>query len=88
MAIPFPPTLRFDDLAVLLLVENGGASPPELEETLGIVRQDTKALFCGLVHRSLLDWQGRPHAHVALPWPWSVGSTIVPHSVGPQSGRR
>jgi hypothetical protein len=76
MDIPFSLTLSFDDLDVLLLVENGGASPLEVEESLGIERQEAKAVFRGLVRRGLLDWQGRSHAQGALPWPWSFGSTV------------
>ena len=76
MDIPFSLTLSFDDLEVLLLVENGGASPLEVEESLGIERHETKTVFRDLVRRGLLDWQGRSHAQGALPWPWSFGSTV------------
>ena len=76
MDIPFSLTLSFDDLEVLLLVENGGASPLEVEESLGIERHETKTVFRDLVRRGLLDWQGRSHAQGVLPWPWSFGSTV------------
>lgn len=76
MDIPFSLTLSFDDLEVLVLVENGGASPLQVEEALGLARQETTALFRDLVRRGLLDWQGRSHAQRALPWPWSFGSTV------------
>ncbi len=76
MDIPFSLTLSFDDLEVLALVENGGASPQEVEELLGLERQNTKVLFRHLVRRGLLDWQGSPHAQGALPWPWRFGSTV------------
>jgi DNA-binding MarR family transcriptional regulator len=65
---PFSLTLSFEDLEVLVLVENGGASPLDVEESLGLQRQDTKALFRHLVRRGLLDWQGSPHAQGGLPW--------------------
>ncbi|MFM7394341.1 MAG: hypothetical protein ACKO22_08280 [Cyanobium sp.] len=76
MDIPFSLTLSFDDLEVLLLVENGGATPLEVEESLGIERHETTTVFRDLVRRGLLDWQGRSHAQGALPWPWSFGSTV------------
>ncbi len=64
------------DIEVIVLVENGGASPLDVEESLGLERQGTQALFRHLVRRGLLDWQGRPHAQWALPWPWRFGSTV------------
>ena len=76
MDIPFSLTLSFDDLEVLALVENGGASPQEVEELLGLERQNTKVLFRHLVRRGLLDWQGSPRAQGALPWPWRFGFTV------------
>ena len=76
MDIPFSLTLSFSHLEVLVLVENGGASPLEVEESLGMERPDTRALFHDLVRRGLLDWQGRPHTQGALPWPWQFGSTV------------
>ncbi|MFN6131637.1 MAG: hypothetical protein ACK46L_01780 [Synechococcaceae cyanobacterium] len=76
MDIPFFLTLSFSHLEVLVLVENGGASPLEVEESLGMERADTRALFHDLVRRGLLDWQGRSHAQGALPWPWQFGSTV------------
>ena len=54
-------------LATAFMVENGGASPLEVEESLGLQRQQTKALFRHLVRRGLLDWQGSPHTQGALP---------------------
>ena len=76
MEIPFSLTLSFADLEVLVLVENGGASPLEVEESLGMERCDTKAVFRDLVRLGLLDWQGRSHAQGAMPWPWNFGSTV------------
>jgi hypothetical protein len=67
MDIPFSLTLSFDDLEVLVLAENGGATPLDVEESLGLERQHTKALFRHLVRRGLLDWHGSPHAQGALP---------------------
>ena len=74
MDIPFSLTLSFADLEVLVLAENGGATPLEVEEALGLERQDTQALFRHLVRRGLLDWQGSRHAQGALPW--RFGSTV------------
>ena len=71
----FSQTLSFDDLEVLVLVENGGATPREVEDSLGMSRRETKAVFQDLVRRGLLDWQGRSHAQGALPLPWSFAST-------------
>jgi hypothetical protein len=42
---PFAHTLSFDDLEVLVLVENGGATPREVADSLGIDLEETKALF-------------------------------------------
>ncbi len=53
MDIPLSLTLSFDDLEVLMLVENGGASPLEVEESLGLERQETKGLFRHLVRQRL-----------------------------------
>lgn len=72
----FSQTLSFDDLEVLVLVENGGATPREVEDSLGMSRRETKAVFQDLVRHGLLDWQGRTHAPGALPLPWSFGSTV------------
>ncbi|MEB3243919.1 MAG: helix-turn-helix domain-containing protein [Cyanobacteriota bacterium] len=76
MDFPFSLTLSFSHLEVLALVENGGASPREVEESLGMERPVTRAVFHDLVRRGLLDWQGRSHAQGALPWPWCFGSTV------------
>ncbi len=54
---PFAYTLSFDDLEVLVLVENGGASPREVADSLGMDLEETKALFVDLVHRGLLAGQ-------------------------------
>jgi hypothetical protein len=76
MDMPLSLTLSFDDLEVLVLVENGGASPQEVEELLGLELQNTKALFRHLVCRGLLDWQGSPHVQGVMPWPSRFGSTV------------
>ena len=73
---PFSHTLSFDDLELLVLVENGGATPHEVADALGLDTGESKALFRDLVRRGWLDWQGRPHARAALPLPWSFASTV------------
>jgi DNA-binding IclR family transcriptional regulator len=54
---PFAHTLSFDDLEVLVLVEDGGASPREVAESLGMDLEESKALFYDLVRRGLLACQ-------------------------------
>ena len=54
---PFAHTLSFDDLEVLVLVEDGGASPREVAESLGMELEETKALVYDLVRRGLLAGQ-------------------------------
>ena len=76
MERPFSQTLSFDDLEVIVLVENGGATPREVEESLGMGRREIRAVFQDLARRGLLDWQGRSHAPGALPLPWSFASTV------------
>jgi len=76
MDIPFALTLSFGDLEGLVLMEDGGASPQDVEESLGLERQETRALFRQLVRRGLLDWQDNRQAQGALPWPWRFGSTV------------
>jgi DNA-binding MarR family transcriptional regulator len=73
---PFSHTLSFDDLEVLVLVENGCATPREVADSLGMDTRQSKASFRDLVRRGLIDWQGRPHAPAALPLPWSFASTV------------
>jgi hypothetical protein len=51
---PFAHTLSFDDLEVLVLVEDGGATPREVADSLGMDLEETKALFYDLVRRGLL----------------------------------
>ena len=63
---PFSQTLSFDDLEVLVLVENGGATPRELDVSLGTGPRETKAVVRDLVRRGLLDWEGRTHASGVL----------------------
>jgi hypothetical protein len=72
---PFAHTLSFDDLEVLVLVENGGATPREVADSLGMGRRETSAIIQELVRRGLLDWEGRSHAPGALSLPWSFAST-------------
>lgn len=76
MERPFSQTLSFDDLEVIVLVENGGATPREVEESLGIGQRETRAIILDLVRRGLLDWEGRSHAIGALPLPWSFAGTV------------
>lgn len=73
---PYAHTLSFDDLEVLVLVQDGGASPREVADSLGMDLRESKALFRDLVRRGLLDWQGRPHAPASLPLPWRFASTV------------
>jgi DNA-binding IclR family transcriptional regulator len=54
---PFAHTLSFDDLEVLVLVEDGGATPREVADSLGMVLEETQALFDDLVRRGLLACQ-------------------------------
>jgi DNA-binding IclR family transcriptional regulator len=54
---PFAHTLSFDDLEVLVLVENGGATPREVADSLGMDLEETKALFYDMVRRGLLACQ-------------------------------
>lgn len=54
---PFAHTLSFVDLEVLVLVENGGASPRDVADSLGLDLEETKGLFVDLVHRGLLTCQ-------------------------------
>ncbi|MCP9900145.1 hypothetical protein KBZ12_06865 [Cyanobium sp. Cruz CV13-4-11] len=54
---PFAHTLSFDDLEVLVLVENGGATPREVADSLGMGMEETKALFYDLMRRGLLACQ-------------------------------
>jgi DNA-binding IclR family transcriptional regulator len=51
---PFAHTLSFDDLEVLVLVEDGGATPREVADSLGMDLEEAKALFADLVRRGLL----------------------------------
>jgi hypothetical protein len=73
---PLSHSLSFDDLEVLVLVEHGGATPREVEETLGMDRRESQAIFRDLVGRGWLDWQGRAHSPGSMPLPWNVASTI------------
>jgi DNA-binding IclR family transcriptional regulator len=54
---PFAHTLSFDDLEVLVLVENGGATPREVADSLGMDLEESKALFYDLLRRGLLACQ-------------------------------
>jgi DNA-binding IclR family transcriptional regulator len=57
---PFAHTLSFDDLEVLVLVEDGGATPREVADSLGMDLEETKALFYDLMRRGLLACQEEP----------------------------
>lgn len=76
MERPFSQTLSFDDLEVIVLVENGGATPRHVQESLGMGRRETRALFLNLVRRGLIDWEGHRHAQGALTLPWIFASTV------------
>jgi DNA-binding IclR family transcriptional regulator len=54
---PFAHTLSFDDLEVLVLVENGGATPREVADSLGMDLEESKALFFDLLRLGLLACQ-------------------------------
>ncbi len=54
---PFAHTLSFDDLEVLVLVEDGGATPREVADSLGMDLEESKALFFDLLRRGLLTCQ-------------------------------
>lgn len=54
---PFAHTLSFDDLEVLVLVEDAGASPREVADSLGMELEEAKDLFYDLVRRGLLACQ-------------------------------
>jgi hypothetical protein len=54
---PFAHSLSFDDLEVLVLVEDGGATPCEVADSLGMDLEEAIALFYGLVQRGLLTCQ-------------------------------
>jgi hypothetical protein len=74
---PYSHTLSFDDLEVLVLVEEGGATPREVADSLGMDVRESKALFRDLVRRGLIEWQGtRPHAPATLPLPWRFVSSV------------
>ena len=55
---PFAHTLSFDDLEVLVLVEDGGDTPREVADSLGMDLEEAKDLFADLVRRGLLVCQG------------------------------
>jgi hypothetical protein len=76
MERPFSQTLSFDDLEFIVLMEDGGATPREVGDSLGMSRSETKAVFQDLVWRGLLDWEGRSHVRGALLLPWSFVSTL------------
>ncbi len=73
---PFSQSLSFDAFEVLVLVENGGATPRELEDPLGMGPRKTNDVVRDLVRRGLLDWAGRAHAPGVLPLPWTFASTV------------
>ena len=64
---PFAHTLSFDDLEVLVLVEDGGATPREVADSLGMDLEETKALFYDLVRRGLLTCQVESTTFVLTP---------------------
>ena len=54
---PFAHTLSFDDLEVLVPVGDGGATPREVADSLGMDLEESKALFFDLLRRGLLTCQ-------------------------------
>jgi len=64
---PFAHTLSFDDLEVLVLVEDGGATPREVADSLGMELEETKALFYDLLRRGLLACQEESTTFVLTP---------------------
>ena len=64
---PFAHTLSFDDLEVLVLVEDGGATPREVADSLGMDLEETKALFYDLLRRGLLACQEESTTLVLTP---------------------
>ena len=64
---PFAHTLSFDDLEVLVLVEDGGATPREVADSLGMDLEETKALFYDLLRRGLLACQEESTTFVLTP---------------------
>jgi DNA-binding IclR family transcriptional regulator len=54
---PFAHTLSFDDLEVLMLVEDGHTSPREVSDALGMDLEEAKTLVYDLVRRGLLAGQ-------------------------------
>ena len=51
---PFSQTLSVDHQEVFVLVENGGATPREVADSLGMDLEETKALSYNLMWRGLL----------------------------------
>jgi hypothetical protein len=64
---PFAHTLSFDDLEVLVLVENGGATPREVADSLGMDLEEAKELFYDLVGRGLLTCQDESTTFLLTP---------------------
>ena len=64
---PFAHTGSFDDLEVLVLVENGGATTREVADALGMDLEETKALFYDLLRRGLLACQEESTTFVLTP---------------------
>jgi helix-turn-helix protein len=71
---PFAHTLSFDDLEVLVLVENGGATPREVADCLGMDLEEAKELFYDLVRRGLLICQDESTSFLLTPLARSLRS--------------
>ena len=82
MGRPFSQTLNFDILEVLVLVENGGATPREVADSLGMDLEETKALFYNLVRRGLLTCYDESTTFALTPWP-SAFRTMKPSAPRP-----
>ena len=73
---PFAHTLSFDDLEVLVLVEDGGATPREVADFLGMDLEEARALFADLVRRGLLVCQ-EEFTTFLLPPPWPAACGMM-----------
>jgi hypothetical protein len=85
MGRPFSQTLNFDILEVLVLVENGGATPREVADSLGMDLEETKDLFYDLMRRGLLTCYDESTTFALTPWP-SAFRTMKPSA--PRPSRR
>jgi hypothetical protein len=85
MGRPFSQNLNFDLLEVLVLVENGGATPREVTDSLGMDLEETKDLFYDLMRLGLLSCYDESTTFALTPWP-AVCATMKPSA--PRPSRR